>query len=385
MIPQGTISADSHIVEPPNCYTDFIDAKYRDTAPRVVQREDGADMYLVEGMKRSAPIGFIDGAGLTVAERAKRAQAMKWAEVRDGGYDGKARAAYQDRDGIAAEIIYASLGMALCIHRDMDYKDACMKAYNRWLQSFCADSPNRLFGLAMTSVRDIDSAIDDFRRAREMGHVGMMMPGFPGYEDYDHPDYDALWQCATDLDLPICFHILTARGGGIYDNRRGHPINAFLGIIRAVQDVVGTIVLGGAFERFPKLKLVCAEGDAGWMPHYRYRMDHAAFNHAQNGIIRGLNKLPSEYLKSNVWMTFQDDWVAFQAVAAGMMDHSQLLWANDFPHTDSTWPRSQALLAQHTGALSEAQRQAIMRDNVAGVFNLPAGKLSWQMQKQAAE
>ena len=68
-----------------------------------------------------------------------------------------------------------------------------------------------------------------------------------------------------------------------------------------------------------------------------------------------------------------------------MLDASQLLWANDFPHTDSTWPRSQALLAQHTGALTEAQRQAIMRDNVAKLFNLPAGNLSWQMQKAAAE
>ncbi|MFZ5913609.1 MAG: amidohydrolase family protein, partial [Pseudomonadota bacterium] len=99
----------------------------------------------------------------------------------------------------------------------------------------------------------------------------------------------------------------------------------------------------------------------------------------------GLSKLPSEYLKSNVWMTFQDDWVAFQSVTAGMMSHTQLLWANDFPHTDSTWPRSQALLAQHTGSLTEAQRQAIMRDNVARVFNLPAGNLSWRMQQQAAE
>ena len=76
MIPQGTISADSHIVEPPNCYVDFIDPKYRDTAPRVVKREDGADVYIVDGMHKTAPIGFIDGAGRTVAERAKRAQAM---------------------------------------------------------------------------------------------------------------------------------------------------------------------------------------------------------------------------------------------------------------------------------------------------------------------
>ena len=129
-------------------------------------------------MKRSAPIGFIDGAGLTVAERAKRAKKMQWSEVRPGGYDAKARTAFMDRDGIAAELIYASLGMALCIHRDMDYKDACMKAYNRWLQGFCADAPDRLFGLAMTAVRDVDSAIEDFRRAKEMGMADMMMTSF---------------------------------------------------------------------------------------------------------------------------------------------------------------------------------------------------------------
>lgn len=29
------ISADSHIVEPPNCYVDFIEPKYRAAAPRI--------------------------------------------------------------------------------------------------------------------------------------------------------------------------------------------------------------------------------------------------------------------------------------------------------------------------------------------------------------
>ena len=115
----------------------------------------------------------------------------------------------------------------------------------------------------------VDSAIDDFENAKRAGFVGMMMPGHPVHEDYDHADYDALWDCATDLDLPICFHILTSREGSLFAPTRGHPINNFLGIIRAVQDVVGMMTLGGVFERHPGLKLVCAEGDAGWMPHGR--------------------------------------------------------------------------------------------------------------------
>ena len=67
-----------------------------------------------------------------------------------------------------------------------------------------------------------------------------------------------------------------------------------------------------------------------------------------------------------------------------MMPHTQLLWASDFPHTDSTWPRSQQLLARHTAALNEQQRQDILRDNAARLFNLPAGSQSWRMDGASA-
>ena len=377
MIPRGIISADGHVCEPPNCYVDYIEPKYRDSAPRVVPQPDGSEAFVVPGMKRPVALGFIDGAGFSIKERNERAKTIKFADIREAAYGGRARVPFMDQDGIAAEIVYASVGMGLCMHRDAEYKDACMKAYNRWLQAMCSEAPDRVFGLAQTAVLSVDSAIEDFRRAKEMGLVGMMMPGRPIHEDYDHPDYDALWQCATDLELPICFHILTSRDGSLNMPHRGHEMNNFLGIIRAVQDVVGLMVLGGVFERHPKLKLVCAEGDAGWMPHYMYRMDHAAKFNFEGGVIKGLSKVPSEYIKSNVWMTFQDDLTAFNSLH--QMPHTQLLWASDFPHTDSTWPRSQQLLAEHTAHLNEPQRQAIMRDNTAKLFHLPAGNESWRM------
>lgn len=382
MIPAGTISADSHVVEPPNCYVDHIEPRYRDTAPRVVEQPDGSDAFVIPGMKRPVGLGLMDGAGFTPSNRARRLAKLKASDVRPGGYDGQARAEYMAQDGIAAEIVYASVGMALCLHRDAEYKAACMKAYNRWLEGFCAGLPGRIFGLAQTAVLSVDEAIEDCRAAKAAGLVGMMMPGHPIYEDYDHADYDALWECAADLELPVCFHILTSREGSLFAKHRGHAINGFLGIIRAVQDVVGTMVLGGVFERHPKLKLVAAEGDAGWMPHYMYRMDHAARVYADDGILRGLSKLPSEYIRTNVHMTFQDDWTAFHSLH--MLEEQQLLWASDFPHTDSTWPRSQELLAEHTKHMTEAQRQAIMRDNTARVFGLPAGDLSWRMSPEAS-
>ena len=46
------ISADSHIVEPPNCYVDFIDPKFRDTAPRVVRHADAGYPEAIDAAKR---------------------------------------------------------------------------------------------------------------------------------------------------------------------------------------------------------------------------------------------------------------------------------------------------------------------------------------------
>ena len=118
-------------------------------------------------------------------------------------------------------------------------------------------------------------------------------------------------------------------------------MNGFLSIIRGCQDIMGTLVLGGVFERHPDLKVVCVEADAGWVPHYMYRMDHAYKRH-RYWLPAGqeLSKLPSEYFRENIYTTFQDDWVAFQT--ADLMNWRRLLWANDFPHSDSTWPESQA-------------------------------------------
>ena len=354
MIPAGIISADGHVCEPPNCYVDYIDPKYRDDAPRVVEQDDGTEAFVVPGMKKPIGLGFIDGAGFGVRERLDRAKKIRFADIREAAYSGAARVPFMDKDGLAAEIIYASVGMGLCMHKDALYKDACMQAYNRWLQSMCAEAPDRVFGLAQTAVLSVDSAIEDFRRAREMGMVGMMMPGDPLHEDYDHPDYAALWECATDLDMPVCFHILTSRAGSLHIKPRGHAMNNFLGIIRAVQDIVGLMVLGGVFERHPKLKLVVAESDVGWLPHYMYRMDHAARIHAEDGIIDGLSKLPSEYVRSNIWATFQDDETAYQSLH--MIDYQHLLWASDFPHTDSTWPKSKPGSPQVTIRSSRGSR-----------------------------
>jgi predicted TIM-barrel fold metal-dependent hydrolase len=361
-VPTTVISADSHITEPPDTYLSRIDPKYRDDAPRIIQ-DDRGDVFHIPGMKVPVPMGLIAGAGKQAEELTTFG--VRFEDLHRGGWDPVARLADQDRDGVAAEVIYPTVGMAICNHRDIDYKRACMQAYNRWIAEYASSSPERLICVGQTAMRNPQEGIEDLQDIAALGLRGVMMPGTPGHEDYDHPDYDPFWEAAVDLGLPLSFHVLTTRDAAPV---RGPRLNSFISIIRANQDVIGTLVFSGVFERHPALRIVCVEADAGWVPHYMYRMDHAWKRHRHYQQHGTLTKLPSEYFRENVYTTFQDDWVAFQV--AHLLNDERLMWANDFPHSDSTWPWSQEMLAEHTANLTDRQKDRILHDNCAELYGI---------------
>ena len=362
------ISADSHITEAPDTYTKYMDARWLDKAPRIV-RTDAGDVFQIDGMARPIHLGLVAAAGKAPDEI--RATGARFEDLHRGGWDPDARLLDQDRDGVAAEVIYPTVGMMLCNHRDFDYKHACFDAYNRWIAEFCDRHPTRLLGCGQTALRSIEEGIADLDAIKALGLPGVMMPGNPAVADYDSPLYDPFWAKAIELGLPLSFHILTTRGG----ETRGPRINTFLSIIRGNQDIIGTLIFGGVFERFPALKVVCVEADAGWVPHYLYRMDHAYTRH-RNWLAPGikLSRLPSEYFSEHIYTTFQDDWVAFRSV--DQMNWKRLMWANDFPHSDSTWPWSQEMLAEQSKHLTAEQRRAIVCGNVASLYGIDINRLA---------
>src|SRR5271156_4017545 len=359
------ISADSHITEPPNTYIDNIDPKFRDRAPHMVRDEKKGDLFMIDGMKRPIPMGLIAAAGKAAEELTLLG--IKFEELHRGGWDPDARMADQDRDGVAAEVIYPTVGMLLCNHKDYDYKKACFDAYNQWIAAYCSAHPDRLIGTGQTAMRSVEEGISDLQRIKDLGLKGVMMPGNPQVEDYDSPIYDPFWEAAIAFGMPLSFHILTSRDDAV-GRSRGPKLNSFLSIIRGNQDIIGMLILSGVFERHPQIKVVGVEADAGWVPHYMYRMDHAYDRHRYWLTAGTISKMPSEYFRENIYLTFQDDWVAFKM--KDLCNYRRLMWANDFPHSDSTWPWSQEILAEHTKGLSQQEKDAILHDNVADLYNL---------------
>jgi predicted TIM-barrel fold metal-dependent hydrolase len=361
------ISSDSHVSEPEGTYDD-IDPKYRDQRPVFIQHEGLGPCFQIPDFPMPVPMSMINAAG----REPENIQnfSLGWEDLEPGGWDPHDRLLAQDKDGIAAEVIYPSVGMVLCLHPDIDYKKACFDAYNRWLAGFCEPSPERLIGIGQAAVRSIEEGIAELEEIKRLGFRGVMLPGDPVIEDYDHVCYDPFWQAAVDLSLPISFHILTSKADDLSNNRRtrGPHINSFMQLVRGNQDIMGMFCFGGVFERNPDLKVVCVEADAGWVPHFTYRMDHAYHRHRFWMKTGGIQRPPSEFFYENIYVTYQDDAVASQAPDERVL--KRIMWANDFPHSDSTWPWSQDVLRKLCADLGQEQRDWILHDNAATLYGL---------------
>jgi uncharacterized protein len=362
---QTLISADSHITEPPNVYVDRVDRKFRDRAPRLEKDGERGDMFVMGDPVPPIPVGLIAAAGKDPIEI--RMEGVKFEDMHVGGWDPTARIGDQDRDGISAEIIYPTIGMMFCNHPDFELKRTCFRGYNSWLAEYCAAFPQRLLGAGQIAMHDPKEAIADLEEIRKLGLRGVMLPGEPAVEDYDSPIYDDFFRASMQMKLPLSFHILTGKQSKI----RGSMLNAFMNTIRGCQDILGMFVYGGVFERHPELKIVCVEADAGWVPHYMYRLDHGYQRHRHHITPgRELARKPSEYFAENIYTTFQDDWSAFGAAKAGLLNADRIMWANDFPHSDSTWPWSQALLAKQGSDLPRDMLDKILHRNVARLYDI---------------
>jgi predicted TIM-barrel fold metal-dependent hydrolase len=364
-------SADSHTIESPDIYQNYSSAKFKDRAPKLIHDNEWGAVYMVEGIAKPVPIGRVCMADLAVEERyAKRAR--PFSEMPTAGYRAKDRLVAQDRDGVTGEVIYPTAGMVICQHTDPDYRYEMLWAYNRWLQEFCNGS-ERLIGIPQIAFRSVDDAIKELKEIKRMGFRGAMLPGDPATEeDYDDPSFDKFWAAAVEVDLPLSFHSLTSgRQGNVLQKiaqRGSSPLSGLTHIARSNQDFINMMIFGGVFDRFPALKLVCVEADASWAPHLMMKMDQYIVTMRDLTGARKLSRKPSEMFKENVYMTFQYDWLAFHF--ADFMNPKRLMWANDFPHTDGTWPNSQQLLRENLPVGKQEQNNRILSGNVKELYKL---------------
>jgi len=361
------ISADSHVLEPHDLWTTRLaGTPFAERAPKMVADGEGGHLFAVDGLA-PFPIGLAGAAGKPSSEL--NVLGNKAEELRPGGWDADARLEDMDADGIAAEVLYPSVGMTLAQSKDIDYQLACIRAYNDWLVELCEGGKGRLAGLAMIPTVDVDAAVSEVERAHDAGLRGAMVPGRPPEGHYAEARFDPLWAAFADRGMPVSFHILTGGMGGDPTLGSGIILMGLMMPVHQIQQTLLLLIFGGVFDRFPSLKVVSAEHDAGWVAHFAYRMDQMSERHV-NWLGHGRVNLrpPSEYLRENCWYTFQKDPVAVETRAR--VGLGQLMWASDYPHSDSTWPHSRKVIERDFEGVAESDVAAIVHDNAAALYGI---------------
>ncbi len=229
---------------------------------------------------------------------------------RPSGWDPVERIKDQDIDGIAAEVIYPSLGMALFALPDLELQQACFRLYNDWVAEFTAHDRKRLYAAAVISLADIDEAVRELTRCARMGMRGAMIWAVPPADrPYHSPVYDPFWAAALRPgECRASLHVSTQRDQG--KGLRLTTENVVMGEMNAfneVQRTLSSLIVGGVLARFPRLIFVSAENDAGWIPHFMYRLDHMYLKFGTMDDHPTIPMLPSEYVRRQIWAAFLDD------------------------------------------------------------------------------
>jgi hypothetical protein len=162
-----SISADSHVTEPGDCYLDRIDPRFRDRAPVAVTDATMGAVMLIDQGKSRVPYGMVAAAGRP-ADSIGPFEYVGWEELHRGGWDPVARLEEQTRDGVATEVLYPSVGMLLCNLSDADYQKACFDAYNLWIAEFQSHDPRRLVGIGQTALRSVEEGVEDLQRIKDL-------------------------------------------------------------------------------------------------------------------------------------------------------------------------------------------------------------------------
>ncbi len=362
------ISADSHFVEPPDMWTTRMDKKFRDRAPHTVRNLDGREgefWIFGDDIPPMGVAGFF-AAGVPAAELPafyKRGFDAAPKSV----WDPAARIKDQDLDGIEAEVIYTSFGMPLFSLDDGELRAACFRAFNDWAVEYCSHDPKRLLPLGLIALEDIQAATQELKRIAKKGMKGAMIWAEPPDErPYAHPDYEPFWAAAQELNIPLSLHLGTGLKGH-QSAAMKHLVLRVATIHQAVERSLVVLICDGVLEKFPRLKIVSAEHDVGWIPYLMEKMDKVQ---AKFSAVTGmkLSMRASEYMKRQVFATFIDD-----ELAVDVLPHygaENIMWSSDYPHTAATFPRSREYVQELLGTVPEEPRRKIVRDTAARLYGL---------------
>ena len=356
-------SGDSHFLEPADLFTERMPADLAERMPRSVKSADGSKetVYIDgESFDRPLPKPIREGefAGQTIETLSARppGAANTYERLKD-----------LDQEGIWGEVTFPSLGMWANMIKDPVLVREGAKAVNDWaIEEIQNVAPDRLVATATLPLLDIADTVAEAYRAKELGYYAVYLPTVPpaGKPTYNDEYWAPLWAAIAETGLILTIHIGTD-GTTVLFRGPGGAIMNYVETTYGGQRATTQLIAGGVLDRHPDLKVLIAEGGAAWAPFMGDRMNEGYRQHGM--FVRPkLSLLPKEYIYRQVYVSFQHDETAVDAITS--MGYQNVMWGSDYPHLEGTYGHTQKTLQELFHGVEPAVRKRVTIGSFLDLF-----------------
>ena len=289
------------------------------------------------------------------------------------------------REGVDAQVIFPNIALDCGgSHQPREYSKAFARAYNEYVRETFAPASKRFKPAAMIPTDDIEDTLAEARKCIDDGFATMFLPCVVPWQPYRLKVYEPLWSMAEEADIPLSFHVFSgnlAFGGEFADaggmskerlaltveqgkQRRKHAehLDTVSGMAAGMAPIL-ELTASGVLERHPDLRFVITESECGWLASVLQAMDQ--MQRRRHLYRKDLPLRASEYFLRQGFVTITDDPVALNNV--GFTGSDCLLWGNDYPHDEGTWPESHPSIDAIRERLGDAADK-VLHGNAADLY-----------------
>jgi 5-carboxyvanillate decarboxylase len=230
--------------------------------------------------------------------------------------------------------------------------------------------PDRYAGLAAVAPQDpAHAALELERGVRKLGFKGVIINSHTQGQYLDDPKFWDIFAAAEALDVPLYLHPNTPSKGLIAPMLERGLDGAVFGFGVETALHVLRIIVSGALDRFPKLKIVLGHcGEA--IPFWLFRLDY------MHGALARANRYPgvkplelpiSDYMKRNIYVTTSGmAWEPAIMFCRQVLGADRVMYAMDYPYQVVAGE----VVASDNLPLSDAEKKQFFQTNAERVFSL---------------
>jgi len=297
------------------------------------------------------------------------------------------RLADMDEDGMDVQVLFGGGPLPTA---ETELYIASFDAYNRWLWDFCGTDRSRLIPVGYVPARRPEETVAMLQALAKMGFKSVNIPAFPQADDgvtttakvqaiasgqgaaltgnpgggrsYADAEWDILWATLQDLNITATMHL----GGRVPRfGQKEHFLPDLVMSKVAMAEPVAIAIYNGIFMKYPKLRLVIVESGVGWMSWMAEYMDRT-WEKQRFWTENTLVEPPSYYMDQNVYGSFIHDRVGI--LNRDMPGGKNIMWSSDYPHSETTYPHSQDVIARDFDGIPEADVREIVCERARRIY-----------------